>query len=305
VIRRALYAVPLHDWMVGGTFSPNLLEKKGRFSLSLYDVTDGLAPYAHDFDRFAASSFESVISITPVPVQSKSLAWAAIKIYYGAFFAAHAILRLGGYAVSYIDVEAARRLNDIWKTYGVANGLRIYGGNYEIALDTSIPSLSVKKIDETGGHHALLWKTFQAFLSALQARLEEDKAVTRDAQEFIVVIDSLVAAISRNRSSGLWLTDTRNAINYRQAHGVWFPYTGVGRSTFREVELIISEWMSSLNPELLDNAADDDLIAFFKNCVFVIALCRDFVESLSSSRRYSFVRNGSARLLQLSKAAIA
>src|SRR5690349_5535781 len=83
------------------------------FTLAVADASPLVIAYAGDLNRFATASIESAVSIARIGNLSRSTAWAIIKSYYSAFFAAHSILRMLGVAVSRLDGHQVQSINKI------------------------------------------------------------------------------------------------------------------------------------------------------------------------------------------------
>ncbi|TNZ65346.1 hypothetical protein CGK42_24295, partial [Vibrio parahaemolyticus] len=88
------------------------------FKLKIYDLNDLYISFAFDINRMATSSFESIHGIEPNQNFPKSIGWLVVRLYYAAYYAAHAILRLFGISCSQFDQQESRVITEIAKVWG-------------------------------------------------------------------------------------------------------------------------------------------------------------------------------------------
>lgn len=88
------------SWIEDGayvpSFSPNGIHKIHEFNLQNISSHEISSYLTFDFDRFAMASAESYLVANAEWKEKKLMSWPLIKLYYSAFFAAHAIMRSQG-----------------------------------------------------------------------------------------------------------------------------------------------------------------------------------------------------------------
>lgn len=142
----------LRTWIQTGSFylGPGTIADE----ILLLNITlTELVPFiSFDFERFALSSFESVLHLAPEAMGPKALGWPLARLYYSAFFGAHAIMRATGQAVLRLESSQATRLSQIGLLY--ITGFKIESGTYHSAL-VQHPQLTIdtklRKLSEAGG----------------------------------------------------------------------------------------------------------------------------------------------------------
>lgn len=186
---------------------------------------DEFVPYlAYDHQRFAFSSLESRLFSRPERSRPRAIGWSLLKMYYSAFFGAHAMMRATGLSIARIEGPHAKKLTEIAALY--APNANFTPGTYEFRLvqnpDRTI-DISVLPLSVTGGAHDQFWRAFYRFLSEVSTSVldanEPDAAATAGE---VSDIQKVMAA--RGFGSGTWLSAFRNQINYQHEMKVWFPY---------------------------------------------------------------------------------
>ena len=81
------------SWLERGSYRVERGNLIGSVELKGISLSE-IVPYlSYDFERFSLSSLESMIYSKSEATQSSAVSWPILKIYYSAFFAAHAITR--------------------------------------------------------------------------------------------------------------------------------------------------------------------------------------------------------------------
>lgn len=256
----------LRQWLMTGAYYID--GKSTNETIVLTSVSLGqLTPYlAFDYERFALSSFESARYCGPEETRRKALGWPLLKIYYAAFFAAHAVLRATGHAVLRIDASYARQLTYIASAYDP--NLRFASGSYSARIHQSSDlsfTLTLQRLNEAGAHEQL-WQYFYKFLAELQnAVVESEEPNSTATVAEILAIQSQLSALGSG--GGTWLSVLRNQINYQHLYGVWFPYDVSRRDaeTFARIRRTPSSGIR------LDSDPKAEPIVSFTSCCSVIA----------------------------------
>jgi hypothetical protein len=258
----------LRTWLEKGSFFID--EKSGPENLHLKNITlTELIPYlAHDYERFALSSFESLLFCSPEYNRPKAVGWPLLKIYYSAFFGAHAIMRATGNAILRIETRQAKRISEIASIFSPT--LTITAGVYYFRMIQNIDNsidVQLNKIADSGGAHDQFWKQFYSFLSTVTTKISENNEP--DASAIVREIFEIQRLLSDNSRlpSGTWLSATRNNINYQHRHGVWFPYKLQAEASRSVSQVKLRDSLSIR----LDYDTSYDPIQAFCACCHVIA----------------------------------
>ena len=99
--------VPIYTfkgWLSDGRFVTNLIKGGNKAVFVPIDPAELIASFARDVDNMAIASFETMYGIENPNELPQSTAWALIRAYYSAFFAAHSILRIFGISIANLDL---------------------------------------------------------------------------------------------------------------------------------------------------------------------------------------------------------
>lgn len=292
------------DWLLTGDykFDADVITER---AFVLRDAAASVAkPVGYEVGRLATASFESIAGLEPNVLLKKSTAWLAIRSYYGAFFAAHALMRAFGVAIIKLEPPVAKRLCEV---AGALSRLKVakiesgyYVGNFATDVTTSEAVVTWRRRERKGGAHGLAWVIFGELLQRLGSEIIARTASSSPDRIVFKKLDSLRDAIKLGGNDCCWLSDMRNSINYNHPAGAWFPFTGKRKSEIDSLFRGATLWRS--NAMLIDLAAGGptDVQAFIKCCAFITAMCRELVEDISerhSSNVSSFVSYGPEALL--------
>lgn len=270
----------LRSWIEEGAYVPSNDPGTGNVNLGSV-TTQEIAPFlSFDFTRFALASAESFLEARREWNSRHFMSWPLLKLYYSAFFAAHAIMRSQGSGVVKIERNQANKLGDFLQVLGeehtaIAPGMyqhNLYGGS----VGNSI--LQLNKHGDGQGVHAAFWKTFCEFLNR-RANLAVQKGMV-DAEEFLAGATEITIAIAGVEvGTGSWISDIRNQINYQHKHSVWFPPKRRQKErTFFENLRVNSSNCISLNM----NHEKQPVLAFSKICYYLAMLNFDIAEYLAA-----------------------
>lgn len=212
-------------WLTTGSFMVDPGSTSQRLILRNIVKSEFFAHQLFDFQRFALSSFESLVSSRVDANRPKALGWPLLKAYYSAFFGAHALVRSAGQSVIRIEAKQASVLGDLASIAGLT--LSVQAGTYALQLVQNANltlDVILEQLDESGGVHAVFWRTFcRDYLSRTIENETTSGAV--DANEAIGKLTDLKAVLTaRGANAGTWLSQIRNSINYQHEYGVWFPF---------------------------------------------------------------------------------
>jgi hypothetical protein len=207
----------LRKWFVRGAYRGNIEPNSPTVVLGNVDPSNLLGYLAFDYEHFSLASYESFSVVALESINCKLVSWSLLKLYYSAFFAAHAIMRCLGAAVVKIDREQIDIINAIVGA-AVGSSPNLVPGMYLCKITEIRPGqLEVRLEPHTDGAgvHDGFWKTFAIFLDG-----EVEKSVTAsdsDANTMLAGVDEI------NKKVRGWLAARRNDINYQQKFGVWYP----------------------------------------------------------------------------------
>jgi hypothetical protein len=125
-----------------------------------------------------------------------------------------------------------------------------------------------------GGTHESFWKVFAGRLQQLEKDVLNGRLAQRDAQIVSVVLGRVRGVLTQNASHVAWLTNVRNAVQYRQEHGVWFPNCGVSARDRATLGRIAASWKRDPLSIEVPARTVGILGPFLSACAFLVGLCR-------------------------------
>lgn len=234
----------LKAWLASGQYlmehplTPSASGRAAEFKLRFQQPEFLFAALANDCNRFSQAAIETMWCIGKVEKLPKSTSWASIQMYYSAFFAAHAILRLFGRACTqlergHVDVvyQVAQATQMASNVSGVENGF------YSSMIENDC--IEYRKLKES---HADTWYSFSNLLTWIIENLPDTSGLGKHKSSAIDLISSLKSSLAKSGAAkGNWPSMIRNRINYQHSHGVWYPYKGA----LHDPDTILrnSEWL--------------------------------------------------------------
>lgn len=210
----------LHAWIRNSRFS-SVDAVKEEWRLYAYSNDELYQSFTPDFQRFAFSSYETFIVSGLERDKYFSMGWPLLKLYYGAFFAAHAIARATGNGQVHLNKEALSSVNTFLKITNNVGELAAGSYNISVIEDGATVYLALRQWNGGGGVHEGFWKYFKIFLSKIAS-----EAVARDlpsAGDFLRETEAISSCLSDGPEPGIWFSSLRNAINYRHEMECWHP----------------------------------------------------------------------------------
>lgn len=236
---------------------------------------------AYDSCRMACASFETMNNIQSVTSLPKSFGWVAIKSYYAAFFSAHSIMRCFGYLCSQLERGHIRQLNEYGMAVGLTSQVSQESGFFSGVYDSSTKHLSLLKMKNT---HEDTWKTLIDCLKFISTKVLSVAGLTTHKQELSAAIDDIIYRLTDKGklSKGSYLSQFRNAVNYRQEHNAWHPY---GKNAIRSEKIIgiMSTWLERdiISPPVWKESKDS--YSFFLTCRDLVNLNHQIIELIVDS----------------------
>lgn len=245
------------QYLVSKTLMPSCKTRATVFDLRFQHSEILYASLANDCNRFSQAAIESMWSVGKVDKLPKSTGWAAVQMYYSAFFAAHAILRIYG--------RSCTQLEDghVGKVFQIANATQMNGSVSSIENGFYFSSILSNEISFTKlkDSHADTWSSFSNLLVWLIDNIENTTGLGRHKSDALTLISNIKATIHRSGAAkGNWLSQIRNRVNYQHSHGVWYPYKGAMHNN--EIILRNAEWLKDPNTFDLHSANNEILVLY-------------------------------------------
>lgn len=212
-------------WLVEGTYQLDPIISGQPIELSRVSY-DELVPYfSRDFERFSLACKESLLVARAEKDGHNLAGWPLLKLYYAAFFGAHAIMRSQGRGVVFLTAGEADHLTDLNlivhnSTTPVTRG--VYSYELIQSQTGSQPAIRIRSESRRAGVHESFWKLFCKFLKDSANNAASRKLP--DSSAFVVGASEISNAIfGPAHIASVWLSQTRNEINYQHRHKTWFP----------------------------------------------------------------------------------
>jgi hypothetical protein len=268
------------NWLSQGLYHVLGYSSDSHLELQITDLQQFVEHISFDFERFSLSSRESFY-IAFAEKESHNLAgWPLLKLYYSAFFAAHAIMRSQGGGIVKVEREHASHVNSIL-TIANPGAAVIRPGMYSYKVIRSRsgvpPVLQLEPAGIYGGVHESFWKNFCAYLEE-----ESAQAVFRgdaSASDYSLGVYELSNALIEG-ARGVWLSSVRNEINYQHGYGAWFPLRK-GAEAFKAID---NESFSASNSFRMDISKEKSPLTAFTNISRYLACLNIEVSDYIASR---------------------
>lgn len=267
------------------------------FTVRTTDKSNLSLALANDCNRMAMAAIESVAGVRLDEPFKSSGAWAVIRAYYAAFFAAHSIMRMYGTSCCQLEPAHANKLFQIADLLGKTGGERnIEKGFYAIKIDKKYETVSFLKYKDP---HKDTWACFLSLITDVIGDINGVTALSKYKLEATDILSSIKQGLIRGGGSscGNWLSQIRNSVNYQHSHGVWFPYERRPVSP-RCIVQLNADWVK---PPIVINhkIKKGDVEAFFELSADLLSLFRTLLSSCidKTGSRKTIFANGSFRQL--------
>jgi len=273
----------LRTWIGTGSFYVDSAPMLKSILLKNVVLTELIPFVSYDYERFALSSMESLLFCGSETSRPQALGWPAAKLYYAAFFGAHAVMRATGHAVLRLEGAQAARITQIASLYDPT--VQLTPGTYlsrlkqgqQLSIDVELGRLA-----DSGGAHDQFWRCFYSFLG----NLAEDVASGNEPEATAVAgetseIQNVLSAAGLH--PGTWLSGVRNQITYQHKHGAWFPFNNSRTDAVDYVSRVSIRDSSSVRRDY--NASRDPLLAFCAGCHLIALIGVDLGTNLCGRLR--------------------
>lgn len=260
---------------------------------------------ASDCCRLACASFQSIAMVTNGGIHRDTIAWDMVKLYYAAFYAGHAIIRLLGESCSYFDHTHVSIITKVADSTDKTPPFQIESGAYHCIVNSAITGLKCKRVrGAVGGAHVSFWNIFGTCSQAAAKGILHGPLNATEAREVFLRLDLLNRVLRANGAVGHnWLSVIRNDLQYRQRFGVWFP-AQINKRDRDFLARLANQW--TRDPMKIDLQIDrvKPLNQFVSACTFLVALCRILllrISERSTVGQRSFVNYGPLAFLRDAK----
>lgn len=286
--------VEFKGWLAKGDYRVVDISNSSGLTLHVPNRSSLVESFSYDVARFVWAASESARGLGVDADFPKATAWAAIRLYYSAFFAAHAILRYFGVSCSQIDHDQSLKVNDFASSiYGIGN--RMQSGFYSAKFISASSDVVMAKYSDS---HKDTWKCFKEVLGDVCRLVMSGDGITAEKLTISQLIEDLSRAISvEGASAGNWLSQYRNAVNYRQAYDAWYPYKKTSVD-FGSISKYTDGWRGGLNYSSALGESDKR-IRFFGVCSVILMIMRILAADLvKNSPRCSIHATRTARIIE-------
>nr|WP_158382215.1 hypothetical protein [Comamonas testosteroni] len=269
----ALGAIDLKAWIASQNYFINSDISQDNFSLHSSASDEVRRALSNDFNRMACAAFESAAGIGKDNALPQSLAWASIRSYYSAFFAAHAIMRIYGWSCTQLETAHTRKIFESANIFGKTGGLTSLGdGLFFLKTDKMCNQVKFLRLKES---HKDTWATFLLLLQFIENSIPGSMALSQHKIEAAKIISEIKSIITKNNSlKGNRLSVMRNSINYKLSHGVWFPYSSRAvKNNF--LNDISKKWLNNGVESL--NDSDEEVESFFIASMKILSLLKELL----------------------------
>jgi len=272
------------------------------FSADFRDPNIVVAAIGGDASRFASAALQTISMVERDVVDKDTFAWGIVKLYYSAFYAGHALIRLLGASCTYLDRSHISRVTALGAALGKMPGFRIETGLYHCHVNaTSSGFVYERARGSVGGAHESFWEIFRQRIRDLMQAVLAGPLDRTDADAVFGKLRSFDDILStRGATAHGALSELRNNVQYRHSLGAWFP-VAVSKAQRAKLSRIASQWQRDpMNVEL--PAADTNILEqFAAACAFVVAVCRSLLFRIvqrSSVRDRCFICFGPVAFLR-------
>jgi hypothetical protein len=215
-------SVPIKDLLGTCVVNRVQISSSSVFGFEVHPSEDVDRCIACEVLRFLCASSETFAQKSRNGFYNNSAAWTVVQVYYSAFYAAHALLRICGRIVSRLESK------DFIAIFpGKVNSRPVpKKGLYELRYQYAKSRFECTFLDEA---HAGLWSSFNNLLNEVVSNVPNVSATERRKREIIEFILVLQQSLTNDGrfEGGNWLSFIRNEVNYRFEFSTW---STIGRS---------------------------------------------------------------------------
>lgn len=199
---------------------------------------------------------------------------------------------------SQLDHSQARAITIVANLYGYNSQSNCVSAAYYLCRYDSVSNkLHGEQLKNT---HKDVWAIFYDFLNDLADKVSTSDFLQSDRDEAILFIFRLRERLSNSGryTSGVWLSQVRNDVNYAHSMGAWFPYSGspgIHDDMLRQV----TSWSPRQSPLTLGEIPSKEALIFAETCLAVISLAKELVLDMGNINKKTFLANGAIKCLNI------
>jgi hypothetical protein len=256
---------------------------------SIHSLDEYSEACIRDSVKLSIAAFESAAGSDHAIREDRSCAWHYIKYYYAAYFAANALMRLSGRSCINLSALDCASINEWASANGVGGTVeskRLVAGLFVLQLDSSkTPTFALRQASGKGGVHIQFWTGFSGFLVALRQDLARSPAPTIEKEAAAADLTLLEGELQRGGlSQGSWLSEMRNAVNYRFEYGAWFPYDQPSVAV-RDVKASFRVHALNANRFAVAKADAPELLRAARVCGYIVGWLKNSLEVVSNNAK--------------------
>lgn len=262
------------------------------FTADFRDESPVALALAADACRLSCASFQTMVLTAAEMRERDSMAWSVIKLYYAAFYAGNAILRLLGESCSFFEPQHVLRINQLASAYGRVPTFSVNSGLYRCVVGGGGAAFTCEKLRAgNGGTHEAFWNVLGIKLEAVGATiLQTPTLVMIEAQAVYSQLEQFRLLLKR-RGNYSWLSSIRNEVQYRHEHKTWYPEQ-IKAQDRETLGRRVARWSQDPMGITFDSHSGP-LGEFVSACCFIVALCQALLDRMSErSGARSFARVG-------------
>ena len=236
---------------------------------------------ASDCNRLFTAAFQSASSVPGGLTDRFTIPWALIRLYYSAFYSAHAVLRLLGNSACHFESRHVTKIVTVANAIGRPLPFPFTGGMYQCSVESSGTVLGLVKVGagQNGGSHESFWAFYESQIRALGDAILLGPLPATVKQPVVAKLEGLRRLMDVNAAFGK-LSRVRNDVQYRHTHDIWFP-TGLSASERQALSRSAARWNADPMSIDMDATGDSTLMQFVRACVFQVAVANDVAAMLS------------------------
>lgn len=267
-------------WLLEGGYYLDPSSTNDALILTTSDLRDYLSYVAFDYSRFSLASWESFRVARYERDAAGALGWPMIKLYYAAFFAAHALMRSDGGGVIRLEKQQAKKLGEFGSII-IGAQFDVQPGSFEVRTAQNVDGslrISLTRLSESGGAHDAFWKRFTEYLKQIEA--DAVAANAANASQVVAEVEALSRLLKGpGGDNGTWLSVIRNKINYQHGYGLWFPSKG-GHPALAAIDG--ARPLETANVRLDYNPSKETLPAFVAAAHYLSSINYDVAERVAA-----------------------
>lgn len=212
----------VRGWISANRFSGIQISSRKTIFLEAYNIDELVDSLSFDFQRFSCSSFESMKLSNVERTVYPATAWPLIKSYYSGFFGAHAVLNSVGLGEVYLNQQIINQIHQYAQLTGITPpNLQPGSFSFRIIESGTNPGIEITQSPSSAGVHGGFWKRLCDHLSRLLTDYVNNGGPK--PSEILSEVDKIQSMVRDTHRAGVWISNTRNEINYQHLYDCWLP----------------------------------------------------------------------------------